>query len=210
MSKKSSKSAGAMWLESVENRNTPSVKYGVSSIVPTSEDRALTFEESFEKCLEIRKNVKNGKPENTEVNLGRKIQYWENEPYSFANAILKAKDMDGKEEYLHINENTELSALVFIGGSSDKKQAFVAKKGKNGKDILSELNEFHSLAISKNPKTDSELGIMTSFNKKIGKSFTGILEGSPDLNSVKSALISGNGFNPEGNHKSFFNLEKND
>ena len=209
MSKKIKKSAGTLGLEFLESIEAPSFKNGDSTIVPASENRVLTLEESFEKCLEIRENVKTGKPENTVVNLGRKIQYWENEPYSFANALLKTKGTDGKEECIHINENTELNALVFVGGSSDEKHAFVAKKGENGKDILSELNEFHSLAISKNSKTDSELGIMTSFNKKIEKSFTGILEGSPDLNSVKSALISGNGFNPEGNHKSFLNPEKN-
>ena len=154
------------------------------SVVSTPQ---LTQEQMFSKCFEIGENAEKGKVGNVEFNFLSKEQISNGESISMDRVWLKAKNAGSSSaESISISDKDEVKAIVFVGGN-DTTQAFLATQDTEGKENVSELEEFHTLVVD-TTKPNSESGLLTSF--KGGVMHTGIIGGMPNLDPVKHLLMS--------------------
>lgn len=125
--------------------------------------QAFTEEQMLEKCLQIRDNVKQSKPDNIELNFIQMVQRFKGNNFDLCNTVIKVVAMDADMPvYLHVRKGDILSSLVFIGG--DDAQAFLVTKDADGKNSVIRLSEFHLLSISENSSPEKEIGLMTSYS----------------------------------------------
>ena len=149
--------------------------------------QTLTYEQMLEMCWQIRDNVKQGKPDNIELNFIRKIQRSNGNNYVLDNTALKVITMDtDTPAYLFIRKGDVLNSMVFIGGN--EAQAFLVTKGEDGVDSVLRLSEFHMLSISDNSTPEKEIGLLTSFSWINARVSSSIII-SPNLAPVKNLLL---------------------
>ena len=154
----------------------------------TSLLKALTDSTQTEKCVAIRKSVLQGIAGNVEINFSKKTQKFEGQSYPLSDTLLKVRG--GKSDNpvrFFVGSQDKLDAIVFAGEDGESAQAFVATKGENG-DNVSEIEEFYALSMSEKSSSDSEVGLLTSFNKSRGKVYSCFIEGAPTLDAVKSLI----------------------
>lgn len=150
--------------------------------------QTFTEEQMLEKCIQIRDNVKQSKPDNIELNFIQMVQRFNGNNFDLSNAVIKvfATDAD-RPVYLHIRKGDILSSLVFIGG--DDAQAFLVTKDDGGKNSVIRLSEFHLLAISENSSPEKEIGMMISYSWIGAKVHANVIIGM-SLNPIKNLLLS--------------------
>ncbi len=158
------------------------------TIRKTPVPQLLTEIEMREKCLKIRENVKQCKPDNIELNFIQGVQKFKGNNHKLDNTVIKAiaKDAD-TPVYLHIRKSDVLNSLVFIGG--DDALAFLVTKGLNGEDCVVSLSEFHLLSISENSTPEKEIGLMTSYSWMGAKVHSSVIMGM-NLEPIKNLLLS--------------------
>ena len=148
----------------------------------------LTKQQMLEKCSHIRDNVKQGKPDNIELNFIQGIQKFRSNKHELDNTVIKAIAKDANTPvYLHIKKGDSLNSLVFIGG--DDALAFLVTKGLDGEDCVVRLSEFHLLSISKNSTSEKEIGLMTSYSWMGAKVHSSVIIGM-NLDPIKNLLLS--------------------
>lgn len=149
--------------------------------------QTFTEEQMVDKCLQIRNNVKESKPENIEINFVEGIQRCNGRKYELGSTVVKVRAMNTCESvYLHIKKGDKVDSLVFIGGNDA--QAFLVTKDENNKNSIIRLEEFHLLSISENSTPEKEIGLMVSYLLISAKVYSSIIMGY-NLDPVKNLLL---------------------
>lgn len=149
--------------------------------------QSFTDEDMQEKCFKIRANVKEGMPNNAEINLMVGIHRYQGCKYDLCNVIIKAVAFDStKSMYLYLKKGDALQSLIFIGG--EDAQAFLVTKDDNNISYI-RLSEFYLLSVVDNPNSEREVGLITSYSWLAAKIYSSIILG-PNLEPVKLLLLS--------------------
>lgn len=154
----------------------------------SSTPQALTQEQLSESCLQIRRNIQQGKSSNIEIQLHKGRQLSDNQPFPLGNTVIKVLPMDANEpNYLFIKGGDTLDASVFLGG--DNAVGIVLLKDKNGDDYFFRLAEFHMLSLRENSDPRKEVGLMTSYLWLTAAVYSSVVFAST-LNPIKNLLLS--------------------
>lgn len=146
----------------------------------------FTEEQMKKKCFQIRDYVKQGKPDNIEINLMKMIQRSNGSNHNLHNTLIKVLAKDATTPiYIHLTKDDVLTSLLFIGG--DDSQAFLVTENENNKETVVMLSEFNLLSISENSTPEREVGLMTSYSWLGTKVHSSIIVGM-NLNPVKNLL----------------------
>jgi len=152
-----------------------------------SEQDTFSQEQMVEECKRIRSAVQAKKPNNIEVRFNEGAHYFDGVKHPLATTIAKFRAMDGKPTYLYVKDRDTVDAIAFIGG--DNVLAFLATKGKDGKEQIIRLSEFHLLSYHEASDPKKEVGLLTSFVWPGVKIYSSVLF-AWNLFPVKNLLLS--------------------
>lgn len=146
-----------------------------------------TQEQQTEFCKLIRANVKQGKPENIEVQLNKGRQMFDGKLFPLGNTVVKLRIGLNDPNYFFIKAGDTLNASVFL--STDARVAIMLLEDENGDDYFLPLSEFQLLSLQEDPDPRKEVGLITSFVCLTSQVFTSILL-APSLDPIKNLLLS--------------------
>ena len=150
-------------------------------------NQPITDEQRKEKCLQIRENVKQCKPNNIEVNFVKGIHRFEGKNHELDNTVVKAVAWDvSTPVYLYLKKGDVLNSYVFIG---DDARAFLVIIDEKGNENFIKLLEFHLFTICEGSSPGKEVGLLTSFVYLTGKIYSSYIIGM-SLDPIKSLLLS--------------------
>lgn len=150
--------------------------------------KAPTQGQLAKQCLSIRNAVKEGLPNNIEIQLNRGRQLSDKNAFPLGNTVIKVLPMDANEpNYLFIKSGDTLDTSVFLGG--DNSVGIMLIKDENGEDYFLRLAEFHMLSLRENPDPRKEVGLMTSYLWLTATVYSSVIFAST-LNPIKNLLLS--------------------
>ena len=142
-----------------------------------------------EKCFQIHKNVKFGKPENYEINLNQKMQIFNKKILDLENCVIKIKTFYNDTPFWISFTNGDKPNIVILIG--DNMESFIVIGDDKNNIRYVKLCEFYMLAniVTNDDEDETESGWLTSYSWMLGKVFTSEIMGY-SLEPVKSLLLS--------------------
>lgn len=149
----------------------------------------FTQEQLGDICQQIRDNIKQGKPNNVEIQFHKGRQVSDRQISPLGTTVVKLTPMDDcRPKYFFISKDDILNASVFLGG--ENASGIMAMPDKNGNNHFLRLSEFHMLSLWTEPDSHKEIGLMTSYIWMIAKVYSSTIH-SYNLNPVKNLLLAG-------------------
>lgn len=176
----------------IANFTPSSTKYPLAALLTQAKQpstpQSPTQEQLLDACLQIRENVRQGKPDNMEVQFKKGRQLSGKQAFLLGNTVVKILLMGFNQPiYLFIKGGDTLNASVFLGG--DKAYGILVMKNESDKDYFLRLSEFHLLSLRQDPDPRKEIGLMTSYLWLTAKVYSSIIFAA-SLDPIKNLLLS--------------------